>query len=451
MKSSLLSLVGMLCFAWAEAMAGVAAAYRVGATQLRVDGSDAGPVVRWEGGDLRAPVLTARAGAGGVTKYPGSPAIAPLVVRVAFPPSAVLASWINEVASGNSPRRTLVLVDFNAAGAPGEAYEISDALLTEIVIPAFDAAARSYDPMQLTFTGARGRAVAVPAGIASGQARKSTPGFQLSLAGLDGTGVSRIEAVTIKQPVTTAGVGGGRTGGAVAGPTEISNLKVTLSRATMASWRSWHTDYVVNSAGPGATKRDGAIALLDPTGTPASISLALNGCGILSLSRPPDAEGVAAKYVAEMFIERIAFGGLPPPVAGPAPAPASTPPPPDKPIAKEPAGPASPDDKGLRDPGEFPRVPNLVRLSYAGSYSTTSVSEHATYAAMEPAVELMERVQAAAKAAGWEMGNLSDSEKSGTRTIYQGWSKAKASASLTFYEKAGVKESQLDLRVTASK
>lgn len=417
------------------------------ATQLYVDGADAGAVLNWEGGDFRAKTVAA---AGPGMKQPGQPVLAPLVMHVAFPPSAPLAAWITEVAAGGAPRRTLVLVDFDALRRSADSHEVTGAMLTEIVFPAFDASpdpsAKASEPMKLVFSGERGGVPAKPPQLVVGPAAKATTGFQLSVAGLDGKGVSRIEGLTIKQSVVTPAIGGDdfvRRG--AAGPTEISNLRVTLSRATASTWRAWHDDFVVKAAGPGATKREGVIALLGPTGQPGPISLVLTGCGILSLSRPPKTEGVATKYVAELFVERIAFTGSPPVVGGPKGPLDPERAPPEK---KEPAaGSTAPADKGMRDPAEFPRVADLVRLTYSGNYDKSYTSEQATYAATDSANQLLARVSEAAKGANWELRTLDENEGGGSRQIMQRWVRDNAGATVTIYEKAEVKGSQLLLQV----
>lgn len=442
MKPALLFCFILMGFAHGAAMAATAAPVAGSSSRLYVDGADAGAILAWEGGDFRAKAVTA--GPTG-TKAPGSPGLAPVTLRVAFPPAAPLASWISEVAAGGSPRRTLLLVDSDALRRPAEAYEVSDALLTEIVFPALDASAAAFGAMQLVFTGARGSAVSVPARLAPGPARTLSTGFQLSVAGLEGKGVSRIEGLTIRQAAQPVTRGAERFAQAAAGTTEISNLRITLSRATASTWRAWHADYVINAAGPGATKREAVIALIDPTGTPGPISLVLTGCGILSLSRPPDTAGVAEKYVAELFIEKVAFTGLPPVVGGPKAATKPEPAPADKPAPA--VGAANPADKGLRDPAEFPRVSDLVRLTYSGTYDKTYTSEQATYSAAESANSLLARVTDAAKKENWELRTFDENEGDGVRQLHQLWVRDKANVGLTISEKQDVKGSQLILQV----
>lgn len=444
MKSILLSYFVAAFVFGGGAMAAVAGP-PVGASvsRLFVDRVDAGAVLNWEGGDLRAEAIAA-AGLG--VKQLGPPRLAPLVVRVAFPPSAVLAGWITEVAAGGATRRTLVLTDSDAMQRTAEGYEVTGAMLSEIVFPKFDAAAATFDPMTLVFSGERGGAVVTVPQAVVGPAPKAITGFQLSVAGLDGKGVSRIESFTIKQGAPTAPNRGEEIMRHVgAGPTEISNLRITLSRATVPTWRTWHSDFVVNGTGPGATKREGVIGLLGPSGQPGPLSLVLTGCGILSLSRPPETAGVPVKYVAEMFVERIAFAGLPPAVGGPKLVVEREPPPAEK---KEPApGAGSPADKGMRDPAEFPRVADLVRLTYSGNYGSNYTSEQATYSAAEAANSLLARVTDAAKGAGWELRTLDENESAGSRQIHQRWVRENAGATLTISEKAEVKGSQMLLQV----
>ena len=412
-------------------------------SSILVDGVESGAVVSWEGGDPRVAVVTGAAVGAPSAKRVGAPALAPLVVRVAFPPSAPLASWINEVAAGNSPRHTVVLVDSGSLRQPAEAYEVSAALLTEIVLPAFDATKTEFDPMRLVFAGEAGRAVAPPAGGIRA-VRASGANFSLSLAGLDARGTLRIEPIRIVVSMAKSDVGATRSTEIVAGATEISNLTITLSSGSAATWKTWFTDFAMNASGAGATKRDGAIALLDASMKPGAVSISLAGCGILRVSRPPETAGVPNNYQAEIFCERVAFAGLTAVPVSKSDAATALPPP----VVRAPlAAAAGIPDKGARDPAMFPRVSGLIRTSYSGTYQQTQTSETATYTSTETANQLAARVEEAAKAKGWELRTLSESEGGATRRIYQGWVSSPAIVTLTFGETTGVAGSQLDVQV----
>lgn len=415
-----------------------------------VDGVSAGNVLGWDGGDAR--LAGAVTGAAGVAtdKVAGGVSFAPMALRVPFPPDPAVGAWVNEMASGlRSPRR-LVVTDADATGKLVEGYELQGAVLSEVELPEFNAARTSPAVMRVVLTGTAGRAVSPPAVLGALSAPISSAGFQLTIPGIDGAGVSRIESIKVasgdSQLAPLSGVTGGKS---LTGP-RVANILVTVAHARVATWQAWLAESVRQAA---PVKRDGAIVLLSPTMRASSVSLNLHGCSLVRLSRPPDSAGVPAYYLAELACERISFGGLPAPAAPAAPVAAATRTPvaakagdgvdPTPPAAGVPAE----SERGARDPAQFPRVSGLTRTNYSGTFQRTYTNETASYAAAEKIGDLVARVEAAATAAGWELRNLTESGSSPGRQVSQSWRKNTASAELTFIELKDRNTTQMNLAV----
>lgn len=414
-----------------------------------VDGVSAGNVLGWDGGDAR--LAGAATGAGGVAtgRLGGGVSYAPMTLRVPFPPEPAVAAWVNAMASGPGSPRRVVVADADATGKLLEAYELQGAVLAEVELPEFNAARTSPAVMRVVLTGTAGRAVSPPAVLGALSSPISSAGFQLTIPGIDGAGVSRIESIKVasgdSQLAPLSGVTGGKS---LTGP-RVANILVTVAHARVATWQAW-LDESVRQGVP--VKRDGAIVLLSPTMRASSASLNLHGCSLVRLSRPPDSAGVPAYYLAELACERISFGGLPAPAA-PTAAFAAT----RTPVAAkagdgvDPTPPASvvpaESERGARDPAQFPRVSGLTRTNYSGTFQRTYTNETASYAAAEKIGDLVARVEAAATAAGWELRNLTESGSSQGRQVSQSWRKNTASAELTFIELKDRNTTQMNLAV----
>lgn len=415
-----------------------------------VDGVSAGNVLGWDGGDARMAGAATVAGGVATGRLGGGVSFAPMTLRVAFPPEPAVAAWVNDMASGPGSPRRVVVTDADATGKLVEAYELQGTALAEVELPEFNAARTSPAVMRVVLTGTAGRAVAPPAALGALSAPISSAGFQLTIPGIDGAGVSRIEGIKVvsgdSQPAPLAGVAGGRS---LTGP-RVANILVTVARARVATWQAW-LDESVRQGVP--VKRDGAIVLLSPAMRASSVSVRLQGCSLVRLSRPPDSAGVPAFYVAELTCERISFDGLPAPAAPTAPIAAA----PRTPVAAkagdgvDPTPPASgvpaESERGARDPAQFPRVSGLTRTNYSGTFQRTYTNETASYASAEKIGDLVARVEAAATAAGWELRNLSESGSSQGRQVSQSWRKNSASAELTFFELKDRNTTQMNLAV----
>ncbi|MEO6003736.1 MAG: hypothetical protein ABIZ04_27430 [Opitutus sp.] len=449
-------------------------------TILAIDGVPCDRLLSWEGGDLRGGAVTQG------TKSASGPSVAPLVIQVGFPASSQLTGLINEMCSGQTAPHTLTLIDYDSGGLAAAALQLGGAVLMEVVFPAFIATTTPVGPVKLVFAADKSGAVA-PSSITLG----STPGsssattFQLAVDGLDGRGVQRIEALTISRPSRSD-------------PTpRFSSLQVTLQASTATTWKTWYTDFVVNGNNGGekhgaltmvdASGRPmetalnfqqlGMLRLSRPPGshglaTSAEIEMYVGG---LMVSKPagttPQANteapanstlnGVASDVplttatLATPLPTTSSVTGVPvEPVlttatlATPVPTsstsvtsvdsrtlvtdvPLKTANPATSPALATVTNPA---DQGSRDPAEFPRVSGLTRVQYSGTYQKTYTSEQATYTSTDAIYQLVARVDAAAKAAGWSMTTLEEGTFSSGKSVAEGWTKLGGTVSVSYRE-----------------
>lgn len=300
MSRRLLSLVAAVIFV----AGGIAPAHAV--STIAIDGVPAGAIVSWEGGDLRASVVPGPTGSDGTaTKQPGTAVCAPLVVQLAFPPADPLRILLGELCSNKASRKKLFITDRDAAGNATGATEFDGALLSEVRLPALDAASTTLATATFVFTVEQSREIAPPAAPAASSTRAASSSFRLVVDGLDTTGVARIESISISGGVSTSTVGSARDYTATPVAAGFSNLAVSITRAKSGTWRAWFDDFVVNGKSSDGNEKSGALEFLTRDTKQVVFALSFQDMGILRVSRVHVPEGAPELVQAELYFEKL--------------------------------------------------------------------------------------------------------------------------------------------------
>jgi hypothetical protein len=449
-------------------------------TALAIDGVLCDRLPSWEGGDLRGGAVTQ-----GIKSTSG-PVVAPLRIQAGFPASPELTGLINELCSGQTVPHTLTLVDYDGSGNAAAAVQLTGAVLMEVLFPSFESTASSVGPVKLVFAADKSDAVSpssIPGSARPGSSSART--FQLAVDGLDGRGVQRIEALTISRPSASDPA------------PQFSSLQVTLKTSTATTWKKWYTDFVVNGRNGGEKfgaltmvdasgksmdtalnfKQLGMLRLSRPPGTqglatsveiemyvgglvvskPAETTpptntgdLSSSGVDGVTSDVPLTHETLATPLPTTSSVTGVA---VEPPLtnatlATPIPTSSSSVATVDSrtlatDVTVKSANPATspalapatnPADQGSRDPAEFPRVSGLTRVVYSGTFQKTYTSEQATYTSTEAIYQLVARVDAAAKAAGWTMTSLDEETISSGKSVAESWTTSTGTASVSYRE-----------------
>jgi hypothetical protein len=448
---------------------------------------------------------------GVATKSIANTAIAPLVLQVSLPLSPQLAAVVNDLCSARFVRHTLVVVDDNSTGVATAAFELSNALLSRVTFPALDATSSAIDPVKLVFDAERSNSIAVPSARAISSVARSVSTFQLSIDGVDASRTVRIEPITISVHASAETIGDTRSYTAAPASVDFSTLGVTVSAASEASWKAWWTDFVVNGNATDGNEKNAVLRLIDSSGAPMNLALNFTHVGILRLSRPVGTAGVASKLDAEMYFEGLSLNAptatsstssasTAAQTAATDPAAATNPPATDT-TATNATGSSStstdsgtaassttgapsstvanstsiasrtptttdvplvssttnlsaaqkallnPADVGSRDPAQFPRVDGLTRTSYEGTFQSTYTSEGANYTSTEAIEQLVARVDAAAKAAGWTMTTVTETAPNGGKNVGETWTKPSANATVSYSQPINATGTQFSLQV----
>lgn len=198
------------------------------------------------------------------------------------------------------------------------------AILTELGMPALDAASKDAAKMTLKFKPEYTRKVI-------GQGNKITGGmfpidakkqkqwlpsnFRLRIDGLEEpcTRVNKIEALTIKQKVTENAVGELRDYEQEATSVEVPNLVITTAESHAKPLYDWHEDFVIHGNCGEDNEKGGTLEYLAPDRKTVLFTLTFKNLGIFKVA--PDkmeagAEGIR-RVKAEMYCEDIRFSYSP--------------------------------------------------------------------------------------------------------------------------------------------
>jgi hypothetical protein len=194
------------------------------------------------------------------------------------------------------------------------------AILTELGMPALDAASKDAAKMTLKFKPEYTRKLLAQSGKVTGggfkiDAKKQKQwlpaNFRLKIDGLDEscTRVNKIEALTIKQKVAENAVGEMRDYEQEATSVEVPNLVITLAESHAEPLYKWHEDFVIKGNCTEDAEKGGSLEYLANDLKTVLFTLTFKNLGVFKVA--PDkmeagAEGIR-RIKAEMYCEDVRF------------------------------------------------------------------------------------------------------------------------------------------------
>lgn len=372
-----------------------------------VDGQGAAALKSWEGGDLRVTLDGGK---------PSAPKREDVRCVVGVDGDAAVQDWLRRTLENDRPAADVALYELARDGSTSRGTRYDASRLTEIVFPACDRGAVDIESrLSLQFAPSSAQAVAnpqAPASPAKGKTNRLaafTHQFRFAVDGLDGTAVARVSSLTVRRDA--------------GGNLQISTLTIRLFEAPgTAGWRSWFESSVEKGT---PTEKNGRLEFLDRGAIVSLLALKLEGLGILRMSRTKlealGSAGTPNSFDVELSCRKI---GLEASGVAATPAPAA------------PAAPAveNAEDKGTRDPADFPRVEGVVRTASFTGRNKAGTTESATYTSARPLDELVVAYEKALAEAGWEQINRLEAGNKGSRTLVLSLKKATRSAQVSFIQ-----------------
>lgn len=287
--------------------------YAAGKFMMSLDGEPS-LLKSFDGGNIKAEVVThAQSTDLYAVKHISTLKFEPFKIEVGISMGKGLYEWIKASLDKAHVRKNGFIASANYDYKAMEYRHFRDALITEITVPALDAA--SKDSAYLT-VGFRGEEITMQKGdnadlkgvLNTKQKAWLCSNFRVEIGGLPCARVSKIDSFTIKQNVVDDAVGSMRINCIEPSQIEIPNLKLTISAADLEPWAKWFDDFVIKGNNGQDKELNGAIEFLDPSMSRVLGTVNLMNVGIFSMAQQKQEKGDKINsFVVELYVEKMAF------------------------------------------------------------------------------------------------------------------------------------------------
>lgn len=279
--------------------------YVSGNFMFTLDGVNAGFVESVDGGGVEAQVVGGSAGSPYyLEKHLSGLKFPEFAVMVDAALGATLEPWIDAMLAANVMRKSGEI----SSPAPGLMnQQFYHALLTEVGLPACDAARRDPAYMTLKFAPelTRYRKGGQVQGATQQKQKAFIPSnFRLEIAGLDCTRVNKIDAFAVKQKVVES-IGDARDYVKEPGKLEVPNLKITMAESGVTTWFDWFEKFVIQGNNDDSKEKDGRLVFLGANGKDELLEVKFYNLGIFKLA-PAKSEAnsdVTPRVTVELYCE----------------------------------------------------------------------------------------------------------------------------------------------------
>lgn len=301
--------------------------YGQGKYALDLDNVKCGWISEVDGGHAVADVVTEKLGGDWLAKkHIGNVKYEEISFKCGTGMSEALYKWIDtgfnqsfnqKGTSGGRQNGAMIFSDYDYTEL--SRLNFFFAILTELGMPALDAASKDAAKMTIKFKpeytrkqiGQSGKITGTFAIDAKKQKQWLPANFRLRIDGLDEscTRVNKIEAITIKQKVTENAVGEMRDYEQEATSVEVPNLVITFAESHGKPFYDWHEDFVIKGNCTEDKEKGGSLEYLAADQKTVLFTLTFKNLGIFKLA--PDkmeagAEGIR-RLKAEMYCEDVRF------------------------------------------------------------------------------------------------------------------------------------------------
>jgi T4-like virus tail tube protein gp19 len=276
---------------------------------LALEGVDAGMVNRVAGGTPTADVVVERPGPNNIVgKHVAGLKYEDLSFTTDLS-SRTLTDWISATLSGSVARKNGSVIGADYSGKAVSELQFFNAIISGVTFPALDAGSRDAGSISVSIAPEYTRPKAGSGTIASqyhAQKKWMVNSFSFEMAGLDGSRVNHIDAITIGQKSDEHAVGELRDYEKTPSGLVIPNLTLTLSESGSQGWADWVDDFLVKGNNSNDKERSGSIVYMDAARSELG-RLNLLNCGIVRLAPKgePAATDSIRRLQAELYCERM--------------------------------------------------------------------------------------------------------------------------------------------------
>jgi hypothetical protein len=283
---------------------------------LILDGNPCGLPKTVEGGAITAELIQEPPAPNAfIKKHVGPPKYEDFRIYVGFDMTDKVYDWIARSWSLTAPRVNGSLTALDRKWQPVSERQFSNAILTETTIPTLDGGYGVPTYLSLKFAPAQIRA-GQPARQVNASQYTADPqkwwlssDFKLEIAGLDCTGVRRIESFTVRLAGVSDNPGDARGSDQQPPRLQFPNLKITLSQRTAPSWLAWHDSLILQGRNDETCEKSGTLTFLARDHQKVLARIKLYNMGILraELETGVVSANQANVVHAELYVERMEF------------------------------------------------------------------------------------------------------------------------------------------------
>lgn len=300
-----LLLLVLLCLTLPTAHAQKSRDLSSGRIGLEIEGQFVGWVKSADGGGPVADVVQEKAGGGQAPKKRLTGVrYDPIRVECYIDALPALADWLRGTQTQGKPRRNgaLIFADFNYKAVTR--LEFQNALLTEVGLPALDAASKDLALVSVTFQPEFTRSVDGRGAITAPPQGKTkivlTSNFRLTIPGVDCSRVSKISAITYRQKVAAGGAATYRELPQGGQAVEVSDMTLTVNESGTGPFSSWLQDFVVKGNNADSQEREGKLELLAPDLKEVLLTVNLKHLGIYRIA---DDKTSTVSLLVQLYLE----------------------------------------------------------------------------------------------------------------------------------------------------
>jgi tail tube protein gp19 len=311
-------------FAMAEAPAGPAAAtiihttVKVGAIGLTLGESPAGFLSSAQGGNAFADVVNEKLGNDVfVHKHIGGVKYEDIAISAGTGMDKDFYNWVSTSVAGNGRAMSGSIVGADENLKIFTKTDFFNALITEVGMPALDAASKDAAKMTIKFSPEFTRhalangSLSNPSPKTIFQSKWLTSNFKFTLTGVDTTRVSKIDALTVKMdfgtPAADSDVGSQLL------EVEVPNLKITVAESGTLGFSKWVTDFIVKGNNSTDFEKEGRLSYLSSDLKTELFRLDFFGLGIFALDPDPlTTASTGVRHVnAQLYCDKALFSAGP--------------------------------------------------------------------------------------------------------------------------------------------
>lgn len=271
-----------------------------------------------DGGHVQTESVNERmAGGFPVRKHAGNVKVDDITVSCGTGMTSQFYDWIVNSMNYQHERKDGAIVHTNYDFKETVRQNFQRALITEIGLPALDAASKDSAKMTIKFSpemceieysGGTQKMRAVP--MDPPKQKLWTPAnFRVRIDGLDDAcrKISKVEAISIKQNVVENTIGERLIFDKEPAQIDFPNVILTLPESDAEKWYKWHKEFVVEGKSHSTSEKQGAIEYLSADLKSTLFTLGLENLGIIKFT-PDKAESGGEKIrnvKIEMYCEKM--------------------------------------------------------------------------------------------------------------------------------------------------